>query len=297
MKQILPTRIAVALVGICLLSPALAQDLDGLEIMRRVEDYQRTTTDSAFNRMQLSTCKFGVRDGRITCAERPRVMALESVGKNYGPNLKDTKNITIVLEPAAERGIGMLSYAYDDSDQDNETWLYLSALGRVKRIASGNSDDDTEPASVFGSEFTTEDTDTGKLEEYTINLLGETTEANREVWQIEMVPNEKRARKSRYARTVSYIDKERYVALRVEMYDQYDKEVKRMLASRVEMVNGVWVARSLTMMNLVTNRLSNMAILEINTGIDVDDEFLTQRTLTDVAFRETELQQLRAQVD
>lgn len=276
---------------------ATAQELTGLEIMQRVEDYQRATSDSAFNRMQLSTCKFGVRDARITCAERPRVMSLESVGKNYGPDLKDTKSITIVLEPAAERGIGMLSFAYDDPERDNETWLYLSALGRVKRIASGNSDDDTEPASVFGSEFTTEDTDTGKLEEYTITLLEETTEAGRDVWKIETIPNEERARKSRYARTINYIDKEHYVALRVEMYDQYDKEVKRMLASRVEEVNGVWMARSLTMMNLVTNRLSNMAIVEIHTGIEVDDEFLTQRTLTDVAFRETELQQLRAQVD
>ena len=127
--------------------------------------------------------------------------------------------------------------------------------------------------------------------------MEETTESGRDVWKIEMIPNEERARKSRYSRTISYIDKERYVALRTEMYDQYDKEVKRLMASRVELVNDVWVARSLTMMNLVTNRLSNMAILEINTGIAVEEEFLTQRTLTDVAFRETELEKLRAQID
>lgn len=276
---------------------ALAQTLSGREIMERVEDYQRATSDSAFNKMQLSTCRFGLKDSRITCAERPRVMSLESVGKNYGADLKDTRSVTIVLEPAAERGIGMLSFAYDDSARDNETWLYLSALGRVKRIASGNSDDDTEPASLFGSEFTTEDTDTGKLEEYTINVLEETTESGRPVWKIEMVPNEERAQKSRYSRTVNYIDKERYVPLRAEMYDQYGKEVKRMLASRVEQINDVWMSRSLTMMNLVTNRLSNMAILEIHTGIAVDDEFLTQRTLTDVAFRETELEKLRSQIE
>ncbi len=287
--------LALALTGV--LSSVSAQEMTGLEIMELVEEAQRSTSDSAFNRMQLSTCRFGIKDSRITCAERPRVKSLESVGKNYGVNLKDTKNITIVLEPASERGIGMLSFAYDESDRDNETWLYLSALGRVKRIASGSSDDDTEPASVFGSEFTTEDTETGKLEEYEINVLEETTESGREVWKIEMIPNEERARKSRYSRSVSYIDKERYVALRTEMYDQYDKEVKRLMASRVELVNDVWVARSLTMMNLVTNRLSNMAILEINTGIDVEEEFLTQRTLTDVAFRETELEKLRAQID
>ncbi len=291
------SSLAMAFTAIAAISAATAQEMTGMEIMERVDEAQRATSDSAFNRMQLSTCRFGVKDSRITCAERPRVKALESVGKNYGLNLKDTKSITIVLEPASERGIGMLSFAYDDSDRDNETWLYLSALGRVKRIASGSSDDDTEPASLFGSEFTTEDTETGKLDEYEINVLEETTESGRDVWKIEMIPNEERARKSRYSRTVSYIDKERYVALRIEMYDQYGKEIKRLLASRVELINDVWMARSLTMMNLVTNRLSNMAILEIHTGIDVDDEFLTQRTLTDVAFRQRELAKLRAQVD
>ena len=278
-------------------SPAYAQDLTPLEIMQRVDDNQRRISDSAFNRMRLSTCQYGVSDGRITCAERPRVKALESVGKNYGPALRDTRGITIVLEPADERGIGMLSYTYDDPQQDNETWLYLSALGRVKRIASGNSDDDTEPASLFGSEFTTEDTDTGKLDEYEYQLVGEGSESDRAVWIVEAVPNAERARKTRYARTVSYVDQERFVVLRADMYDRYDNEIKRLIASRVEQVNGVWLARSVTMMNLVTNRLSNMAFVEINTGVTVADEFLTQRTLTDVAFREAGLQTLRAQVD
>ena len=285
------------LIGSIFGAPASAQNLSGLEIMERVEESQRATSDSAFNRMQLSTCRFGIKDNRITCAERPRIKSLESVGKNYGEDGKDTKNVTIVQEPAAERGVGMLSFSYDDTQRDNETWLYLSALGRVKRIASGNSDDDAEPASVFGSEFTTEDTDTGKLGEYEINILDETTESGREVWKIELIPNAQRALKSRYSRTVNYVDKERFVVLRVEMFDQYDNEIKRLLASRVELVNDIWMARSLTMMNLVSNRLSNMAFLEIYTDVDVEDEFLTTRTLTDVAFRESELEKLRQQVD
>ena len=297
-SKLSPLRHALLIVLTVAFSPNLgAQELTGFDVMERMEEFQRASSDSAFNRMQLSSCKFGVKDGRITCAERPRVKALESVGKSFGLNLKDTKSISIVNEPAAERGIGMLSYAYDDSTRDNETWLYLSALGRVKRIASGSEDDESEPASLFGSEFTTEDMDTGKLEEYEINILEETTQAGREVWKIESIPNEERARKTRYAKTVSYVDKERFVVLRQEMYDRYDKEVKRLLASRVEFINDVWLARSITIMNLVSNRLSNMAILEINPGINVNDEFLTQRSLTDVAFRETELEKIRAQVE
>ena len=277
---------------------ALAADApDGRAIMEQVEEYQRETSDSAFNRMQLSTCRFGVSEGRITCAERPRVKALESVGKNYGPEGLDNRSVTIVLEPADERGIGLLSYVYDDADRQNESWIYLSALGRIKRIASGNSDEESEAASLFGSEFTTEDTDTGKLEQYEINVLEESVEGGRDVWVIELIPDEERARETRYGRIVNYVDKERYVGLRSDLYDHYGNEIKRMLASRVESLDGVWMARSVTMMNLVTNRLSNMAFLEIYTGIDVDDEVLTQRTLTDAAFRETQLQSIREQVE
>jgi hypothetical protein len=50
------------------------------------------------------------------------------------------------------------------------------------------------------------------------------------------------------------------------------------------------------MMNLVANRLWNIAIREINSGVEIPETFLTPRTLTDVAFREAELQRIRAQV-
>lgn len=283
--------------GAYALNDTQSSALTGREILERVEDNQRAISDSAFNRIQLSSCRFGLQNNQITCAERPRVKALESVGINTGPNGRDTQTISIILEPAAERGIGMLSYSYNDPQRDNETWLYLSALGQVKRIASGNSDEDSEPASIFGSEFTTEDQDTGKLDDYQITILEESTEAGRAVWKIETIPNAERARKTRYARTVQYVDMERFVVLRVEMYDRQDREIKRLMASRIEQINDVWTARSLTMMNLVANRLSNMAILEIHTGVDIPENFLTPRSLTDVAFREAELRRIRSQVD
>jgi hypothetical protein len=81
------------------------------------------------------------------------------------------------------------------------------------------------------------------------------------------------------------------------MYDRYGKEVKRSIASRIELINNNWVARSITMMNLVSNRLSNMALVEIYTDLNIDDEFLTQRTLTDTAYREAKLSQLKTQLD
>ena len=48
----------LSIAGFTFTTGALAQDLTGLEIMERMEEFQRSSSDSAFNRMQLSTCKF-----------------------------------------------------------------------------------------------------------------------------------------------------------------------------------------------------------------------------------------------
>ena len=77
--------------------------------------------------------------------------------------------------------------------------------------------------------------------------------------------------------------------------DKYDKQIKRSISSRVEMMNGYWVARSVTMFNLVSNRLSNMAMVSLHMGLTVSEDFLTQRSLTDNAYRESVLNQLRSQ--
>ncbi len=278
-------------------APAAADDnAEARRILENMESFQRGITDSAFSLIQLSSCKFAVTAGKIGCSEKPRMTLLESVSVNEGRERRDTKTVSIIREPAAEKGISMLNYTYDAADRDNETWLYLSALGKVKRIASGNAGDNSEPTSLFGSEFTTEDLDTGKLEEYQVGAPELADSAGRKVWKIQVTPKPQRARKTRYGRSTVYVDQERYVALRIDIYDKDGREIKRMLGSRVEQLKGIWFARSQTMMNLVTNRLSHLVRTEVNLDISVPAEFLTQRTLSDGAYRETQLNSLRSTV-
>lgn len=265
------------------------------DLMERVDANSRLTSESAFIKMQLSTCKFSVTDGKIRCTEKARVKVLETAQLNTGPDKKDSKSIAIVLEPASERGIGMLSFLYDDVNKDNETWLYLSALGKVKRMASGNSGDDDESTSLFGSEITTEDRETGKLDDYSYSILQKGDYQGRPVAIIQQVPTPKRAAVSNYAKTISWIDTERLISLKSQMYDKNDKAVKRMQVSQVEEINGVWMARSLTVMNLVSNRLTNLSMDAISFDVAIDEAFLSQRALTDAAFREKYLEVLRAQ--
>ncbi len=271
-------------------------DLSAREIMEKVDEEGRKSTDSAFTRMKLTTCKYGISGGKIKCAEKARIKLVESAQINTGENNKDTKSIAIILQPSSEKGIGMLSYSYDDSDRDNETWLYLSALGKVKRISVRNSDDEeTESASIFGTEMTTEDQETGKLDDYTYELLDQGEFRGREVVVIESTPKPHRLSKSSYGKTRSWIDTERFITLKVQMFDKYNNPIKKLEVGKVEKINDVWMGRSLTFFNTVSNRLTNMKLEAINFDMDIKEDFLTQRALTDQAFREKFLKDLRKQ--
>lgn len=282
---------ALLMVG---MTPATAADLSAREVVQKMDDTRRASTDSSFNRMKLTTCKYGVKNSKLKCVEKPRVKLLESAQINMGVDNKDSKSIAIVLQPASEKGIGMLSWTYDASDRDNETWLYLSALGKVKRIAAG-SDEDSEPTSLFGSEITTEDMETGKLDDYTYTLLEEGDYKGRPVYVIESVATPERMKKTRYSKAQTWVDAERFVALKVQMYDKQGNLVKRMQVGKMELINDIWVTRSLTMFNLVAQRLTNMKLEAITFGVEIDEEFLTQRALTDAAFRQSHLGKLREQ--
>jgi hypothetical protein len=292
------TKIKIALLGLGLVGLKTSTmdrsieetNLSAREIMERVDVESRKSTDSAFTRMKLTTCKYGLSGGKIKCAEKARVKLIESAQINTGESNQNTKRIAIILEPASEKGIGMLSYSYDDSDRDNETWLYLSALGKVKRISKG------EDASIFGTEMTTEDLETGKLDDYTYELLEFGTFRGREVAVVESTPKQHRISKSSYGKTQNWIDTERFITLKVQMFDKYNNLIKKLEVGKVEKINDVWMGRSLTFFNTVSNRLTNMKLEAINFNMDIKEDFLTQRALTEQAFREKFLKDLRKQV-
>lgn len=282
---------------VLLMSFGAAQAQSAKDIMIMVDERTRQQNDSSFTLLRISTCKYGLKGSKVKCTKKPVVKKLESASITVGQNGKDIQSILFVREPKSERGVGMLSHTYDDPAKDNETWLYLSALGKVKRMVASNSDDDSEPVSLFGSEFTTEDQETGKIDEYEYTLLDTVTYKGRKAFVIEQVPNASRARKSRYSKSVIWIDQERFLMLKAALYDRKGRETRRIFANKIEKINGIYLARSVTLMNLVESRLSNMALLSIDFGVDIDPALLTKRALTDTAFREKHLNNLRAQAN
>ncbi len=288
--MVLLQKTLIAFLSITTLSVATVQAEDAREIMRQVLDRNDGTTE--ISQTTISTCRYTKKGKKTVCAEKPRVKILENVRKDYGPREKDHKSIAIILSPPGEKGIGFLQYDYEAQGKETDQWMYLSALGKVKRIISGN-EDEPKTGSFFGSEISYEDMEARNLKDYTYKILAHETYQKRACWVIEILPTPQRARKSNYSKFWSWVDKERFLVLKEILYNRSGKRVKRVTMRKVEQIDGIWLARQSLVNNLESRRMSVLQTKQVAFNIPVEEDFLTQRTLTDGAFREGRLIKLR----
>lgn len=280
------------LMALLLASPVQAEDARA--IMQSVID--RNDGDTHYDKQIIATCKYTLKGGKLRCSERPRIKMMEVLGKDDGANGKDHKSVMIILKPAAEKGIAFLQYDYDDQSKDSDQWMYLSALGKVKRIVSGNGNEPRKGA-LFGSEFGYEDIEKAHLDSFTYKLLRQEQYQQRDCWVIEVVPTAAQARKSNYSRFEQWIDKERLIVLKNRLFDRGGKLKKQLTASDVRQVDGIWVAHKANMNNVQEKRVSTLKIKSLTLNLPVQDELLSQRILHDAAFRERKLTKFRATFD
>ncbi len=282
----------LVMVSLMLIFPLGLTAQTAREIVKKADEVTKESYFSTIQKMKMTTCKYRIQKKKMRCVDTARIKVMESIQKDTGVDGKDSRSIAIILEPIGEKGIGMLTYDYDDAKKDADTWLYLSAMGKVKRMISSSEDSD-ESGSFFGTEFSIEDMESRKIDDYRYKLLKEGTYAGRPVWVIESVPTPERARKTKYGKSITWIDKERYLALKVNLYNRHGKPYKQMTMRDIKRIDDVWVTLKMTMNNLITRRVTHMEVLDVAFNMEIPENFLTQRTLTDFAFRERELQKLR----
>ena len=150
--------------------PSAAEPLTGREIMELVD--ARDDGDNASQDMQMVLID---KNG----SQRKRT--IRSMSKDFG---EDSYSIMFFLSPADVKGTGFLTYDYDEFAKDDDQWLFLPALKKVKRIASSD-----KSGSFMGSDFSYADMTDRKLDNYDYTLMKETTVKDVPVWQIEAIPN------------------------------------------------------------------------------------------------------------
>lgn len=280
---------ALAIMGMMAGFSAQAESVD--DIMVKVDHMARKSYSTQVAKVKLTTCNYKTVKGKMKCVEKPRVVLLENAKKIGGMAEVQDRSLAIVLEPVADKGIGLLTFEYEKDGRDNDNWIYLTEFAKVNRIIA-NPDDG---GSVFGSEFSLENTENPearKLHEYDYKIIEEKIYQNRPVWVVEMHPKADKANKTRYEKITAWVDRERYIALK-ENYYRNGKLHKQRTQKGIKEVDGVWIALKVTMNNYTSTRVSQMSKSSVAFNIQLDDEYLTQRSLTDFAFRERNLASFR----
>ena len=120
------------------------------------------------------------------------------------------KTLIVFDQPPDVKGTALLSFSHKTGADDQ--WLYLPALKRVKRIASKN-----KSGPFMGSEFAYEDLASQEIEKYDYKYLQDEKLDGRESFLIERDPVDP---DSGYSYQQVWIEKERYIPLRIEFYDR-----------------------------------------------------------------------------
>jgi hypothetical protein len=230
---------------------ACGETLTGSQIMQRVDE--RYDGDSS---RSLTTLTLVSRRGTA------RVRKILQYTKDYG---ETEKTVMIFLQPADVEGVGYLSYSYDQSGRDDDTWLFLPALKRVRRI-SGSSRNDY----FMGTDFTYDDMGDREVEEDSHTLLREETVDGKPCWVVESVPLD---RTYMYSRKVAWIRQDIDMAVEVEYYDRQGRLLKELEISDIEQIDGIWTARTMTMNNVQDNHRTVLEIGEIEYNLPVNDTY------------------------
>ncbi len=150
------------------------------------------------------------------------------------------KSLTIFDKPRDVKGTSFLSFSHTVGNDDQ--WLYLPALKRVKRISSRN-----KSGPFMGSEFSFEDLSSFEIPKYSYKYLGDETVNGLDSFKIEQYPVDEN---SGYTRRIAWIDKAEYRVLKVDFYDRKDSLLKTLAYNDYKQyLNKFWRADHALMTN------------------------------------------------
>jgi len=151
------------------------------------------------------------------------------------------KSLSIFDTPRDVKGTAFLTFSHKITDDDQ--WLYLPALKRVKRISSRN-----KSGSFMGSEFAYEDIASQEIEKYTYKYLRDETIAGHDCFVVERYPVDKK--NSGYSRQVVWMDKDEYRIWRVDYFDRKNSKLKTLTFKNYQQyLDKYWRADELNMVN------------------------------------------------
>ncbi|MGR9053556.1 MAG: outer membrane lipoprotein-sorting protein [Gammaproteobacteria bacterium] len=249
-----------------LLSAALSADElpGGDEIARRINARDEGEAVSRLLTMEMTDA-----DGKN------RIRKTKGFRKYYGA---EKRTAIYYLEPRNIKGTAFLTYDYPDAGKDDDQWLYLPALRKVRRISASDRGD-----YFLGTDFTYEDIKLESrvsLDDYARKTLGESEVDGVHCLLLESVPvNAEIAEELGYGRVEQCVDDTIWIVRQAKMWDVQGNPLKTVYFRDIREVQGIWTQHELEVTNHKTGHRTRFVFSDVNYQDSVGDTVFTQNAL------------------
>jgi len=243
--------------------PSPPIELTGLDVARRMDDARRARTEHNVMTMTLANAR-----------GQQRVRTIEGWSRELSH--AEERRFARFVEPADVKDTTLLTYDYDHADDD--IWLYLPALKKVKRILSSNKTD-----YFMGSDFTYWDMENVDLDNWDYRISGREEADGLRFYVVEATPNNDAERsESGYNRVVYWVAETDWLPRKLEFTDTKDRLAKRLLVSEIRPTSSEDPrprAHKMVMNNLLTEHHTTLDFSKLELDVEVDDDVFSQRNM------------------
>ena len=166
---------------------------------------------------------------------------------------------------------------WEHPDADDERFLYLPALGRVRRIAGQEKDE-----SFVGSDLSYEDIGGRDIADYTYAFTADNVSwtapdgSRHPAWLLE---SRARAANAEFPRSVSFVLKDRFIVTASDVFNRRNERVKHFEAKKLERVEGIWTVLDLAMSNERDGTRTELTISAIDYNVGLTEQDFSRRQL------------------
>jgi outer membrane lipoprotein-sorting protein len=178
--------------------------------------------------------------------------------------------------PADIKGTSTLTIQHEGAEDD--LWVYLPALKKVRRLLSSNRRD-----SYVGTEFSFGDIAGLRIEDWTHSFRPEVTLGGAPCWLIESIAaSAKVSAETGYSRMMTTVRKDNLVQVQIDYFDTAGRALKTGVMSDLREVDAAehrWQAMRLEMTNATNKRSSSIQFGEYKVNVAVPASSFTSAAL------------------
>ena len=184
--------------------------------------------------------------------------------------------VIVFQKPRDIRGTGLLTHANVEPNDDDQ-WLYLPAVKRVKRISSSN-----RTGKFVSSEFSYEDLGSQEVEDYTYKWLRDEPCPNQPSLTCFVTESYPKNSKSGYSKRIAWTDTQEYRLMHIEFYNRRGDFEKSLTFNGYQQYLGqYWRAAEMKMVNKQTGKETDLLWTNYKFRVGLDDgDFQSQRLKT-----------------